>query len=189
LGLGRLEAAAPQEQAADGGESPPRRCFGGAGMGFCVEEHQWVSGKVVARLTQEMQVGGGRSAASSSSPAAMARVDRERRGIRATRPGAPIYWSRSLRGEAKEPVGRSIWARVTRRRGGVAVRRRWRRGARRDAGGACRVRTQPGRSGFGDLVGVRVDWPVVRRVGWPGGVCAGIRRRRGRGAGRSRGRR
>ena len=31
--LGRLEAAAPQEQAADSGESPPRRCSGGAGMG------------------------------------------------------------------------------------------------------------------------------------------------------------
>ena len=159
------------------------------GCGFLVEEHQWGPGKVVARLTWAMQVGGGRSAASSSSPAAMARADREWRGIRATRPGALIYRSRSLQGEAKEPVGRSIWARATRRRGGVAVRCHWRHGAWRDAGGACRVRTQPGRSGFGDPVGVRVDWPGVRRVGRPGGVCAGVRRRRGRGAGRSRGRR
>ena len=164
-----------------------RARLGGApaalGWGFLVEEHQWGSGKVVARLTWAMQVGGGRSVASSSSPAAMARADREWRGICATRPGAPIYWSRSLRGEAKEPVGRSIWARATRRRGGVAVRRRWRRGAQRDAGGACRVRTQPGRSGFGDPVGVRVDWPGVRRVGRPGGA-GGVRRHRRPSAGR-----
>ena len=45
------------------------------------------------------------------------------------------------------------------------------------------MRTQPGRTGFGDPVGVRVDWPGVRRVGRPGGA-GGVRRRRRPSAGK-----
>jgi hypothetical protein len=68
------EQAAPRRGADDDGLL--RR--GGAPVvlrwGFWVEEHQWGSGKVVVRLTRAMQVGGGRFAASSSSPAVMAAV-------------------------------------------------------------------------------------------------------------------
>ena len=50
-------------------------------------------------------------------------------------------------------------------------------------GGAWQLDAEPGRSGFGDPVGVRVDWPGVRRMGRPGGF-AGVRRRRRPSAGR-----
>ena len=111
-----------------------------------------MSGKVMARLARAMRVGSGRSAASSSSPAAMAGRGR----VPGARGGFCSFYRRArLRGEANNVWGRSIWPGTGRRQAtasGDAVWAAWRMAgvvaASQVTMGAWQAEDEPGRCGF-----------------------------------------